>query len=86
LIPFFHAKERREAGCWHQLFFSQVEYCDNLIFWQRAALDEMGDRLLDANRDIGRPDKLTVIFGRRITKQYPDKLQTEIEDCTWGTR
>jgi len=63
----------------HQLFFSQVEYCDNLIFRRRAALDQLGDRLLDANR-TRRPDKLTVIFGRRITKQYSGKLQTEIED------
>lgn len=29
--PFFTATERREAGCQHRLFFSQVEYCDNLI-------------------------------------------------------
>jgi hypothetical protein len=84
LIPFFQAKERREAGCWHQLFFAQVEYCENLIFRQRAALDELGDRLLDANRNIGRPDKLTVIFGRRINKQYNGKLQTEIEDMHLG--
>lgn len=27
---------------------------------------------------------LTVIFGRRITKQYPDKLPTEIEDMHLG--
>jgi hypothetical protein len=84
LIPFFSGPERREHGCWHQLFFSQVEYCDNLIFRRRAALDQLGDRLLDANRDLGRPDKLTVIFGRRITKQYPGKLQTEIEDLHLG--
>jgi hypothetical protein len=84
LIPFFQAKERREAGCWHQLFFAQVEYCENLIFRQRAALDELGDRLLDANRNIGRPDKLTVIFGRRINKLYHGKLQTEIEDMHLG--
>jgi hypothetical protein len=84
LIPFFQAKERRESGCWHQLFFAQVEYCENLIFRQRAALDELGDRLLDANRNIGRPDKLTVIFGRRINKQYNGKLQTEIEDMHLG--
>jgi hypothetical protein len=56
-MPFFQAKERREAGCWHQLFFAQVEYCENLIFRERAALDELGERLLDANRNIGRPDK-----------------------------
>jgi hypothetical protein len=66
--------------CEHRLFFSQVEYCDNLIFKRRAALDNLGERLLDANRTIGRPDKITTIFGRRVTKSYQGKLQTEIED------
>jgi hypothetical protein len=84
LIPFFRPEERRENGCWHQLFFSQVEFCENLIFRRRVALDELGERLLDANRHLGRPDKLTVIFGRRITKQYGGKLQTEIEDLHLG--
>jgi hypothetical protein len=31
---------------------------------------------------IGQPDKITVIFGRKITKQYRGKLQTEIEDMS----
>jgi hypothetical protein len=84
LIPFFSGSERREHGCWHQLFFAQTEYCDNLIFRRRAALDQLGNRLLDTNRNLGRPDKLTVIFGRRITKQYAGKLQTEIEDLHLG--
>src|SRR5215471_18977113 len=80
LTPFFTRKEREHAGCEHRLFFSQVEYCDNLIFKRRAALDNLGERLLDANRTIGRPDKITTIFGRRVTKSYHGKLQTEIED------
>ena len=67
------------------MFFAQVEYCENLIFRQRAALDELGDRLLDANRSIGRPDKLTVLYGRRITRHYQGKLQTEIEDLHLGS-
>jgi hypothetical protein len=78
--PFFTEKERKQAGCQHRLFFAQTEYCDNLIFHRRAALDRMGERLLDANRTIGRPNKITVIFGRRVTKQYRGKLQTVIED------
>lgn len=78
--PFFTARERKDAGCRHRLFFAQVEYCDNLIFSQRAALDTIGERLLDSNRTIGRPDKITVIFGRKITTRYRGKLQTEIED------
>jgi hypothetical protein len=80
LTPFFTAKEREQAGCQHRLFFSQVEFCDNLIFHRRAALDKLGERLLDANRTIGQPNKISVIFGRRISKHYRGKLQTEIED------
>jgi len=78
--PFFTERERQQAGCRHRLFFSQVEFCDNLIFRRRAALDKLGERLLDANRTIGQPNKITVIFGRKVTKQYRGKLQTEIED------
>ena len=80
LTPFFTPRERQQGRIQHQLFFTQVEYCDNLIFSRRAALDRVGDRLLDANRTIGQPDKLTVIFGRKITRRYRGKLQTVIED------
>jgi hypothetical protein len=80
LTPFFTAREREEAGCRHRLFFSQVEFCDNLVFRRRSALDQLGERLLDANRTIGQPKKITMIFGRKITKYHRGKLQTEIED------
>ncbi len=80
LIPFFTPRERQQAGVGHRLFFSQVELCDNLIFSRRAAVDRLSQRLMDANRTIGQPNKLTVIFGRKITKQHAGKLQTVIED------
>jgi hypothetical protein len=57
-----------------------VEYCDNLIFHRRAAVDELTERLLDLNRTIGQPKKITMIFGRKVTKEYKGKLQTVIED------
>lgn len=78
--PFFTPTERRTASCQHRLFFAQVEYCDNLIFDRRAALDALGERLFDANRTIGQPTKLATIFGRKITKRYHGKLETLIED------
>jgi len=78
--PFFTESERKQAGCQHRLFFAQIEYCDNLIFHRRAALDRLGERLLDANRTIGRPNTITTIFGRKVTKHYRGKLQTVIED------
>jgi hypothetical protein len=78
--PFFTQRERQQASCRHRLFFAQTEYCDNLIFRKRVALDRLGERLLDANRSIGRPDKITVIFGRKVSKRYRGKLQSVIED------
>jgi hypothetical protein len=61
-------------------YSSRVHNCDNLIFFRRAAVDELGQRLLDMNRTIGQPKKITMIFGRKVTKQYKGKLQTVIED------
>jgi len=78
--PFITDQERKQAGCQHRLFFSQVEYCDNLIFHRRAAVDEVTQRLLDLNRNIGQPNKITTIFGRKVTKEYKGKLQSVIED------
>jgi hypothetical protein len=78
--PFISDKERKQAGCQHRLFFAQVEYCDNLIFHRRAAVEELTQRLLDLNRNIGQPKKITTIFGRKVTKQYKGKLQSVIED------
>jgi hypothetical protein len=78
--PFISDRERKHAGCQHRLFFAQVEYCDNLIFHRRAAVDELTQRLLDLNRNIGQPKKITTIFGRKVTREYKGKLQTVIED------
>jgi hypothetical protein len=78
--PFFTPTERQHAACHHRLFLAQVEYCDNLIFRRRAALDALGERLFDANRTIGQPTKLATIFGRKVTKRHRGKLETIIED------
>jgi hypothetical protein len=84
LVPFFTDRERRHQGFGYRLFVSQVEYCTNLIFESRAALDRLHDRLLDLNRAIGHPDKIAMIFGRRITKQTDAGLKTQILDHDLG--
>jgi hypothetical protein len=40
---------------------------------------QASERLLDANRTIGQPNKLTVIFSHKITKRHRGKRQTVIE-------
>lgn len=85
LTPFFTNEERNEHGCHHRLFVAQIEYCHNLIFRRRAVLDALQERLLDANRSIGQPNKLTLLFGRRVNKCYRGRLQTTIEDLHLGS-
>jgi hypothetical protein len=83
LMPFFTKEERNEHGC--RLFIAQVEYCHNLIFRRRAVLDALQEKLLDLNRSIGQPNKLTLLFGRRINRCYRGQLQTTIEDLNLGS-
>ena len=84
LVRFFTDRERRRQGFGYRLFVSQVEYCTNLIFERRAALDRLHDRLLDLSRSIGHPDKIATIFGRRITKHTDAGLKTQILDHDLG--
>jgi hypothetical protein len=85
LVPFYASTDpNRISDCVYRLFCSQVEYCTNLIFKERAALDGVADRLLDLNRSIGRPDKLSTIFGHRITRAYRGGLKTQIADHHLG--
>lgn len=69
LLPFITDSERDE-GFRHQLYMNQIEYCHNLVFDNRRMLHRLFERLLDANRGLGHPDKLAVIFGR--TNYIPD--------------
>lgn len=84
LVPFFTDGERRRQGFGYRLFISQVEYCTNLVFEQRAALDRRHDRPLDLNRSIGHPDKIALIFGRRITRRTDAGLKTQVLDHDLG--
>ena len=53
---------------------------EKLIFHRRAALDKLGERLLDANPPERPAEQDHRHHRRKITKQHCRKLQTEIED------
>jgi hypothetical protein len=81
--PLIDANGQRAARD-YRLFFTQTEFCTNIIFDRRAPLDQLSERLLDLNRDIGRPDKLTIVYGRRINKRTRNGFQTQITDHHLG--
>ncbi len=85
LVPFYaNSDPNRLTDFVYRLFISQVEYCTNLSFKDRAAVDRMAERLLDLNRCIDRPDKLSTIFDYRITNRYRGGLKTHIADHHLG--
>jgi len=62
-LPLFSADERRQ-GDRHQRYMTRIEYCHHLVFDNRQTLNRLCDRLFDANRRLGHPDKPAVLFGR----------------------
>jgi hypothetical protein len=80
--PFFSDQERLQAACQHRLFFSQIEFCDNLIFHRRVALDKLGERLLAANRTIGQPNKVS---GARSPGSTVASRKPRSRTCTYPT-
>jgi hypothetical protein len=83
LLPFFSEAERQQ-GFRHQLYMAQMEYCHNLIFSKRAALDRLFARLMDANRGLGHPDKLATIFGRPRFRPDTRTGQTALKTTKLG--
>jgi hypothetical protein len=84
LVPFFQQPQHHRPNMDYRLYVSQVEYCTNLVFHSRATLDRLIERLLDVNRAIGRPDKLAIIFGRRISSRTMGRMQTRLVDHHLG--
>jgi hypothetical protein len=66
----------------HRWFLSQVEYCHNLVFHQRAGSQRLFERLLDHNRSLGHPDKVATIFRRRTF--HPEATQAQVKATLLG--
>ena len=65
--PFFTAEERKHAGVQHRLFFAPVEYCDNLIFRRRAAVEALVLETFVDREELRQLTQPTVLpNGRRI--------------------
>jgi hypothetical protein len=56
------------------------ELADSLTAQDLLSCGQKWLACLTPNRTIGQPKKITMIFGRKVTKQYKGKLQTIIED------
>jgi hypothetical protein len=71
LTPFFTERERKQAGVEHRLFFSQIEYCDNLSRCSTAGSQDRDRTILST---IGRrqPSGRSAAMPRPATSIPPE--------------
>jgi hypothetical protein len=56
----------RDAGYWWELSMAQVEVSRTIVFTQPRHARAFFEALVTDNLDLGRPDTIEIIFGRRI--------------------
>lgn len=73
----------RAAGYWWELSMRQVEVSRTIVFDAPRRARGFFEAVVADNLDVGRPDEVKIIFGRRIQKNTPGEFATKV--VTRGT-
>ena len=65
-LPLPLAAADQQAGYWWELSMAQVEVSRTIVFTQPRHARAFFEALVTDNLDLGRPDTVEIIFGRRI--------------------
>jgi hypothetical protein len=68
----------RAASYGHELAFRQFEVSDTRVFDRPAAGRAFFEGLIRDHLDVGRPDQVAIIFGRRIDRRTPGTFRTRV--------
>jgi hypothetical protein len=66
------------AGYWWELSMRQIEVSRTLVFDVPRRARGFFEALVADNLDLGRPDEVKLIFGRRIRKDTPGSFATKV--------
>jgi hypothetical protein len=70
--------EDRRRGYRYELAFRQLEISDTRVFDRPAAGRAWFERTLPDQLTLGRPDRVAVVFGRRVNRCTPGRFHTKI--------
>ena len=77
-IPWPLNAEQRAAGYTHLLSIWQMEVSRTQVFVDPEQGRALMECLIRDNLDLGRPDRVSLIFERRVTKRTPSEFHTRI--------
>ena len=71
----------RAGGYWWDIAMRQVEVSRTLVFGQPRHARGFFEALCADNLDIGRPEQMQLVFGRRVHTPPPDGYRTRLLRC-----
>lgn len=77
-LPYPFSPSDRMAGYRHQLSVWQMEYSLTHVFTRPVRGREFFEQVIRENLDLGRPDRVQLLFKRKITKRTPGRFRTRV--------
>jgi hypothetical protein len=68
----------RKAGYRHRLSIWQMEVSRTQVFTQPIRGREFFEQVIRENLDLGRPDRVQLIFGRQVRRNTPSQFRTQV--------
>lgn len=77
-LPSPFTADDRGAGFYYDLAFRQIEFSDTRVFDRPASGRQWFESTIREHLDLGRPDQVSLVFARRITRRTPGKFSTRV--------
>jgi hypothetical protein len=68
----------RKAGYRYRLSILQLEVSHTQVFQRPLHGREFFEEVIRENLDLGRPDRVSLVFGRRVTRRTPGRFRTRV--------
>jgi len=78
ILPHPFSREDQLAGYVHQISILQAEFSLTQVLDRPVQGRVFFEQIIRDNIDMGRPDRVQLIFDRRITKQTPGRFRTRV--------
>ncbi|MEA2095014.1 MAG: hypothetical protein U9P11_10705, partial [Pseudomonadota bacterium] len=77
-LPHPFTPEDQAAGFRYQISIHQAEFARTQVFDRPLSGRQLFEEVIRENIDLGRPEKVSLIFDRRITKRTPGRFSTRV--------
>jgi hypothetical protein len=78
MLPSPFTPEDRRRGYGYDLAFRQLEISETRVFDRPQTARAFFDAMIRDHLDIGRPDRVSITFDRRVSRATPGRFQTKV--------